>query len=87
MCNDRDAPRSQTKKDPIKLAPVRDSPNTRLLEAASRGDAAGVRDALGSGAFINTRDADSRTAMHLAAQRRHTATLKVPQTRCRNSWY
>lgn len=56
---------------------ARPNANTRLLEAARKGDTDGARAALASGAFPNTRDVDGRTALHLAALHRHVATLKA----------
>ncbi len=64
------------KKSPYVLPPVRPLPNIELIEAAKRGDVAGVRAALSAGAFINTRDAASKSAMHYAAAGRHVAALR-----------
>ncbi|WP_433432506.1 ankyrin repeat domain-containing protein [Nonomuraea sp. CA-141351] len=51
--------------------------NEELLASAARGDAAAVRDALGSGADIEARDRQRRTALLLAAAADHVEAAKI----------
>jgi len=49
----------------------------RLLGAAGTGDLAGIRDAIATGANVNTRDDDGRTPLMVATEARQTEAFRI----------